>query len=157
MLARIVLRQKYGCEPRIAVMDPDLPGMLAAADAALLIGDAALRVEPAQLDGHLLDLGAEWCAMTGLPMVFALWAGKRDRVAPLLDAGFEATFRESLEFGLKDINTIVETESRRRSFSEQLVRQYLTRHIVFRIGPREQQGLDRFLRYVMEFEEQPVV
>jgi len=156
MLARIILRHRYKCEPRTTVMDPDLGKMLATADAALLIGDAALRVEPAQ-HGHVLDLGAEWCAMTGLPMVFALWAGKRERVAPLLDAGFEAAFRGSLEFGLNNINTIVEAESRSRGFTQQLVGQYLTSHIVFRIGQREREGMERFLRYMLEFEAQPVV
>ena len=157
MLARIILRHRYKCEPRTAVMDPDLREMLASADAALLIGDAALRVEPAQLHGHVLDLGAEWCAMTGLPMVFALWAGKQERVAPLLDAGFDTAFRESLEFGQDNINTIVDTESRSRGFTEQLVGQYLTRHIVFRIGAREREGMERFLRHALEFEAHPVV
>jgi chorismate dehydratase len=156
MLARVVLRRKYHCEPRLTVMDPDPATMLAQADAALLIGDAALRVDPALGGAHVLDLGAEWCAMTGLPMVFALWAGKRERVAPLLDAGFEAAFRESLEFGLQQMNTIVDEESRNRGFPEELVRRYLTRHIAYKIGDRGRAGLELFLQYVMEIEAQPV-
>jgi predicted solute-binding protein len=157
MLARVILKHRYRCEPEIAVMDPDLERMLGAADAALLIGDAALRLDPETLRGHVLDLGAEWRAMTGLPMVFALWAGKRERVAPLLDAGYEAAFRESLDFGLREMNTIVEEESRRRGFSETLVRQYLTRHIAFRIEGPELEGMQRFLQYVHELEALPVV
>jgi predicted solute-binding protein len=157
MLARVILKQRFGCEPELREMDPDLDRMLEAGDGALLIGDAALRLDRERLSGHVLDLGAEWCAMTQLPMVFALWAGKRERVAPLLDAGYEAAFRESLEYGLQHMNTIVEEESRRRGFSEPLVRQYLTKHIAFRIGDREQEGMQRFLQYVHELEAQPVV
>ena len=56
--------------------EPDLDRMLAACDAALLIGDAALHVSPAELRYEWLDLGQEWFTLTGLPMVFAAWAGK---------------------------------------------------------------------------------
>jgi predicted solute-binding protein len=154
-LARIVLRRRYGCDPEIEVMAPSLDQMLARADAALLIGDAALRVDPGAGPYHALDLGAEWWAMTGLPMVFAVWAGKRERVAPLLDAGIEAAFRKSLQFGLLDMNTIVAEESRRRGFPEDLVRRYLSEHIVFHVGGRERDGMERFLQYAMELEAQP--
>jgi predicted solute-binding protein len=154
-LARIVLRQRYAAHPEIFEMPPSLDAMLGAADAALLIGDAALKVEPETTPHVTLDLGAEWCAMTGLPMVFAVWAGKRDRVAPLLDAGIEAIFRASLQYGLLDMNTIVAKESRRRGFNEELVRRYLTHHIVFPIGEPENEGMERFLQYAMELEPQP--
>ena len=52
--------------------------MLGEADAALIIGDAALRVDPATLPFETLDLGEEWTTMTGLPMVFAVWAGRKE-------------------------------------------------------------------------------
>src|SRR6478672_9925674 len=45
------------------------------ADAALIIGDPALHIDPASLPWHVYDLGAEWMELTGLPMVFAVWAG----------------------------------------------------------------------------------
>ncbi len=48
--------------------------MLAKADAALIIGDPALRVDPEDLPYQCLDLGGEWVNMTGLPMVFAVWS-----------------------------------------------------------------------------------
>jgi predicted solute-binding protein len=137
-------------------MDPSLNSMLAAADAALLIGDSALRVDLDSLNAHVLDLGAEWFDMTGLPMVFAVWAGKPDRIAPLLDAGYESAFRESLEFGLQDMEAIVNEESRARRFNEALVRRYLTSHIVFPIGELERLGMERFLQSVAELEAQPV-
>ena len=78
MLARVILAEKYGVEPKLISRRADLAPMLGEADAALLIGDAALRVDPATLPFETLDLGGEWTAMTGLPMVFAVWAGRKD-------------------------------------------------------------------------------
>jgi predicted solute-binding protein len=155
-LARIVLRRQYGCDPEVFEMEPMLEPMLASADAALLIGDAALRVDPESLPCTVLDLGGEWCAMTGLPMVFAVWAGKPERVAPLLDAGIEETLRESLQYGLLQMETIADQESRSRRLDRHLVWKYLTRHIVFPIGGPEVEGMERFLQYVMELEAMPV-
>jgi predicted solute-binding protein len=156
MLARVVLKSRYGCEPRLTVMDPRLESMLAAADAALLIGDSALRVDVESLDTCVYDLGAEWFAMTGLPMVFAVWAGRPERVAPLVEAGFESAFRESLQFGLDNMDAIVTEESRARGFPRALVRRYLTSHIAFHIGEHEELGMERFLQAASELEAQPV-
>jgi chorismate dehydratase len=152
MLARVVLRQRFGADPALLSMPPDLDRMLAEADAALLIGDAALRVDPATLPYAVLDLGEEWLRLTGLPMVFAVWAGKPEGIAPLVEAGFEAAFRESLDCGLRNIATIVDEESRRRALPRDLVEQYLTRHIAFEIGVQENEGMARFLQSVAEIE-----
>ena len=48
MLARVILAEKYGVEPKLISRVADLSTMLGEADAALLIGDAALRVDPAK-------------------------------------------------------------------------------------------------------------
>ena len=150
LLARMVLRERYGADPVTTPMTPQLGAMLDAADAALLIGDAALRVEPDSLSYHVLDLGREWWDMTGLPMVFALWSGRPGRVAELGRSRMERLFRDSLEDGINNINTIVAEETRKRGFSAPLVREYLTRHIRFRIGPEEERGLAEYLRQVRE-------
>ncbi len=73
-LARVILERKYGATPTLIRQPPDLEAMLRSADAALIIGDPALRIDPARLPYHAYDLGAEWVDMTGLPMVFAVWA-----------------------------------------------------------------------------------
>jgi chorismate dehydratase len=80
MLARIILTEKFGCDPKLISHTPDLPAMLGLADAALLIGDAALRVDPATLPLETLDLGEQWTNLTGLPMVFAVWAGHKQHI-----------------------------------------------------------------------------
>jgi predicted solute-binding protein len=117
--------------------------MLRIADAALVIGDAALRIDPARLPFRVYDLGAEWVEMTGLPMVFAVWAG-RPGVAT---AQTEEAFRGSWQFGRDRMEEIVTAESASRGFAPELVRTYLTRHIVHELGPREYQGMNLFLEY----------
>jgi predicted solute-binding protein len=145
-LARILLERRYGAVPRVIPFAPDLPAMLTAADAALVIGDPALRIDPAGLPYEVRDLGAEWMEMTGLPMVFAVWAGRRDA----LDAEAVRAFQDSCACGLDHIEEIALAEAAPRGFTPELVRRYLTRNLVCRLGAEEYRGMDLFLRYARE-------
>jgi chorismate dehydratase len=140
-LARIILAERFGVTPGLISRRADLVTMLGEADAALLIGDAALRIDPAKLPFETLDLGGEWVTMTGLPMVFAVWAGRKGVVQPPSTAAFD----NSCRYGLAHIDDIVRCESVARDFPEPLVREYLTSHIVFELGARDYQGLETFL------------
>ena len=147
MLSRIVLAKRYGVEPRLSSQKPHLAMMLEASDAALIIGDAALALDPARLPFHVLDLGSEWTAMTGLPMVFAVWAARA--ALPPQDP---APFRASLGFGMNHMEDIVREQYPKLGLSEALVREYLTRNIVFELGTREYAGLTTFLEYATKLE-----
>jgi chorismate dehydratase len=142
-LARVILEHRYGVTPLTVSHAPDLPAMLRIADAALIIGDPALHIDPVSLPWHVYDLGAEWVEMTGLPMVFAVWAGRKGVVTRELVAAFQ----ESCRYGLGHLEEIVTVESVARGFAPDLVRQYLTRHIVHELGPRDYQGMELFLEY----------
>jgi len=144
-LSRIILAKKYGVEPQLFSERPHLGSMLEHCDAALIIGDAALVLETADLPFHVLDLGTEWTEMTGLPMVFAVWAARAD--VPVQDP---APFLESLRFGMAHIDDIARQEHSKLGISEALAREYLTRNIVFELGDREYQGLTKFLTYASE-------
>ncbi len=148
MLSRVILARRYGAEPRLVSMPPDLPKMLQAADAALVIGDPALRIDSAALPFPVLDLGAEWCEMTGLPMVFAVWARRRD-VPP---AGLTAAFENSCRYGLSHIEDIVRQEAAPRGITEALARDYFARNVVLELGQREYEGMRLFLQYGREFD-----
>jgi chorismate dehydratase len=143
MLARIILAEKYGCEPRVISHAPDLAAMLGLADAALLIGDAALRMDPAKLPFETLDLGEQWTGLTGLPMVFAVWAGRPG----IIREPFGETLLASGRYGLSRIDEIVRQESPRRDFPEALVREYLTRHIHFEFSEAHYAAIDAFLKH----------
>ena len=51
-------------------------------DAALLIGDPALFLDYDALGATKVDLGSEWFSMTGLPFVWAFWAGRPEALTP---------------------------------------------------------------------------
>jgi len=139
-LAEIILRERHGVVPQITAHAPDLETMLEVADAALLIGDAALRVEPDRLAFECLDLGAAWFALTGLPMVFAMWAGQPGAALDLL----VDTVRASYEFGRLHIDEIVDQEHANRGISKPLAAKYLREHIRYIVGPKEHEGLETF-------------
>ncbi len=142
-LARVILERKYGARYEAVAHPPNLDAMLRVADAALIIGDPALRIDPARLPYQVYDLGAEWTEMTGLPMVFAVWAGRPGAVTPEI----AEAFRSSWEYGKGHLEEIVSLESARRDFPPGLVREYLTRHIVHELGPRDYEGMELFLSY----------
>ncbi len=85
--------------------------------------------------------------MTGLPMVFAVWAAR---------GGFPAQdptpFLDSMRFGRDHIDDIARSEHAKIGVSEELARTYLENNIVFELGEREYAGLDLYLRYAAELE-----
>jgi chorismate dehydratase len=146
MLARVVLALKYGRNPEIRTLPPDMDTMLQGSDAALIIGDPALQIEPNSLPYRVLDLGFEWTEITGLPMVFALWSGPQRFLAEK----FRRAFAESCRFGLDHLEDIVRLDAPERGFPPDLVRTYLTRHIQFELGKDHLLGLQLFLRHTAE-------
>ncbi len=148
MLARVILEEKFGVEPRLISRPAALAPMLGEADAALLIGDAALHVDPLTLPFETLDLGGEWNAMTGLPMVFAVWAGRRE----IIQDRYARAFLASLRYGREHLDEMVRTEAAPHGVTEELAREYLTSRIVFELGERDYAGLDLFLQRAARFD-----
>jgi len=149
MLARILLSRCLGVEPEVAPMPPDLDAMLAHADAALLIGDAALAVDPGRVGLPCLDLGQQWMDFTGLPFVFAMWAGPQAGITPELGR----ILKGSYECGRAHLDRIIEEEARGREMPRAMVDHYLKHNIVFELGERERAGLELYLRYAREMNE----
>ena len=85
------------------------------ADAALLIGDDAVRGAWENPGYRVLDLGEEWYKRTGLDMTFAVWAVRDEVIERLRDevAVIASRLIGSKEKGLKDLFPVVE-EARRR-------------------------------------------
>jgi chorismate dehydratase len=147
-LLRILLRDRLGRDPEYVVMPPSLPEMLAAADAALLIGDRALYFEGEE---SRLDLGQEWTARTGLPFVWAFWAGRSDAV---LQSDVRR-LQSALAVGLRSLPAIASTyngagpehgERMAREGRAALNEDYLRRNIVYETGETETAGLREFYR-----------
>ena len=144
MLARVLLERKYGSRPAIRTMGPHLAKMLEAADAALIIGDPALRIEPDSLPYEVLDLGKEWTELTDSTMVFALWSGPER----FLTEGNRRAFSDSCRFGLRHLDEIVTSSSATLGLPQDLIRSYLTDNLILELTEDDLRGLDLFLSYV---------
>lgn len=141
MLARVILAERFGAMPRIFAHPADLECMLAEADAALIIGDPALHIDPIETPYNCLDLGGEWVKMTKLPMVFAVWSAPKQFIRD----HYAAAFLASCRFGLDRIDDIVREQAPIRDISEELTRAYLTHHIVFELKEKDYEGMRRYL------------
>lgn len=147
-LARIVLRERFGIEPEVTRAEPKVNRMLEDADAALVIGDPALRIDPKTQPYEWLDLGAEWFEMTGLPFVFAAWAGKRGIPVEAL----QRLTIDSYEFGKLHLDEIVEAEYQRREIPKELADQYLRSLIRFELGQKEYEAMKLFFDMILQRE-----
>jgi len=79
-LLRVLLERRYGV--RATFVESDDPFSEAAAGRpALLIGDRAIDAQQTFAPNLVHDLGKDWHAWTGLDMVFAVWAVRRDVLA----------------------------------------------------------------------------
>ena len=147
-LTRILLAERYGVRPEVTSIAPSLEAMLQYNDAALVIGDPALRLDPAALPYETLDLGAEWVEWTSLPMVFAVWAGRSE----FLTRDAAAAFAASYEWGRTHLDEMVQRASDERGFSTALVRDYFTKFIKYPLGPKHLEGLALFRKLVLELD-----
>ncbi|MHB1126925.1 MAG: menaquinone biosynthetic enzyme MqnA/MqnD family protein [Bacillota bacterium] len=76
-LLKILLPGSFNVHPQWITCPPDLDRMLEVGEAALLIGDDALRALAGNSSLYIYDLGKLWKDFTGEKMVFALWVVRR--------------------------------------------------------------------------------
>jgi chorismate dehydratase len=152
VLARILLQKRWGVMPEYVEMPSDLGEMMRDADAALLIGDDALRAywhEFPALSKH--DLGAIWTDWTSLPMVYAVWAVRRsfaeeqpEQVRVVADA-----LNGSLTYCRAHLDDISDYAARWESFPADRFRSYFDA-LQFRFEPRYRKGLTHYLELAHE-------
>ena len=145
-LLRVLCARWFAIEPALVGMAPDVTRMLGQCDAALVIGDNALFMDHDALGLEKVDLGEEWIGMTGLPFVYAFWAG-RPGVADEEDI---AALQRARNGGVTQSETIA-----REYFPDSLEHQavgarYLRDNIKYYLGDEERAGLERFYAYAVE-------
>jgi chorismate dehydratase len=147
LLAQLYLEDALGVRPRYLTCPPDLTAMLLEADAAVLIGDVALRAthEAPRRGLHVTDLGAVWRDWTGLPMVFAVWAARADFAAahPGQVKEVHAAFTRSLAESLARVDEVAARAARWEPFTAAELADYF-RALDFGLGERQQAGLREF-------------
>jgi len=137
VLSRLILAE-MGLHPQFtpAPADQGVP-RARGSKGALVIGDRAFDVRANQV----LDLGREWNHLTGLPMVFALWAARPGVLAP---EDVHEVMRAAQD-GLGRRAEIARAFARERGGDPERWRRYLTQRIHFGLGSHELDGLEAFL------------
>ncbi|PYT74832.1 MAG: hypothetical protein DMG39_01405 [Acidobacteria bacterium] len=167
VLTRILCAEKWRISPQFTEALPDLPEMLQASDAALIIGDPALRVslgiekdswsgapgqtvcQAATLDItsaellYVYDVVAEWRALTGLPAVLAVWAVRHE----LATAELTADFLASRDFGLSHLGEISYEASHDLELPQRALESYLRNNIDFSLDAENRRGLQRYFEH----------
>lgn len=163
-LTKILCEERWNIAPEFAEASPDPAEMLQNADAALIIGDPALRLAiaaecqaaPARdgawiCDGkttglsglgklYLYDVVHEWWQLTERPAVLAVWAARPEIATPELVADFSA----SLEFGLAHLPEICAEAARELQLPEKELLLYLRTNIDYSLDAENLKGLNEF-------------
>jgi len=144
LLARVILERRYGLRPAYVVRDPSRGLSLRGVDAAVTIGDASFR----PWGFPFRDLGTEWKAFTGRPIVYALWAYLPGHPAAREMA---RVLRAARERGLSAIEGIARREAARLGLTRRFCRAYLSECMTYELGPAERAGLRLFEKYVRAY------
>ena len=116
--------------------------------AVLLIGDKVVTHRPRDYDLEI-DLGALWKEQTGLPFVFAVWAARAGCPAPHVLGGHLAAARDR---GVAAAALIAEDFGPGAGWPVETARRYLTRRLRYELGPRQREGMRRFLHLARRYE-----
>ncbi|MFH8366334.1 menaquinone biosynthetic enzyme MqnA/MqnD family protein [Streptomyces sp. NPDC018031] len=149
-LAQLLLGERHGVQPDYYVCPPDLSLMMQEADAAVLIGDAALRANlhyAPMLGLQVHDLGQMWKEWTGLPFVFAVWAARRDYLAqePGIVHAVHEAFLASRDLSLQEVTKVAEQAARWEALTAPVLEQYFTT-LDFSLGDDQLKGIAEFAR-----------
>ena len=162
-LVKLLASGYWGIKPEYVEAAPDPSEMLKNADAALIIGDPALRValkmealseklpgggeccqgdpEDMPVPGFetvfVYDIAYQWREMTGKPCVLAIWVGRRDAITPEVVADFQA----SKKYGMERIREISEAASVKLDMPAKALERYLTDNIDFNLDEENLDGL----------------
>jgi chorismate dehydratase len=138
-LARILLNERYGVQPRLEQLAFGQTTQDTTADAVLLIGDRAM-FPPEEAFPVTWDLGQEWFEWTGLPFVFALWAARPGLDSPELAEALSAARNR----GERAVTEIARREAPLLGLPLPTTIHYLTQNLHYRLGSAERSGLRWF-------------
>ena len=162
-LVRLLAEQRWKIHPEYVNASPDPSEMLKQADAALVIGDPALRISlkmdalsgkapsgeqccqgdpddmpvPGFETVWVYDIAHQWREMTGKPCVLAIWAGRAEAITP--EAA--ADFHESKRYGLQRVAEIAEAAAIKLDLPPRALERYLTENIHFDLKGDYLEGL----------------
>lgn len=140
-LVRVIFREFFGYEPEWKPSAPDLDAMLEGSDAALIIGDPAMKLS--RREGlRVFDLASLWREKTGLGFVFAMWMVREGAMAKMGGVDFAGARDE----GLQNVDAIIKLSEQELGLRRDELREYLLKNISFELDAEMRQGLDLYYR-----------
>lgn len=147
VLTKIVLWKRYSLKPEFITLEDKSKFYNKYADAFLVIGDDALKLQEGGFT--VLDLGYEWKELTGLPFVYALWVIR----SKFKINGMDKILTDAKENGLKSLDKIAYLESKRLNLEKGRCLRYLKESIRYNLSEQEVKGLRSFYNYALEMGE----
>jgi chorismate dehydratase len=161
VLTKIIFREFLGFEPEWRDARPDIDAMLAESDAALLIGDPALRINAAsgrnasvnqrvavigrrdtlahaRVSARVFDLAELWHRYTGFGFVFAMWMTRRESVS--------IDFAAARDEGLGHIDEIIANYETDIQIGTGEMRKYLSENISYSIDDSMRSGMELYFK-----------
>lgn len=154
MLLRILLEKRFDIDARRVDGDPDLEEIGHKYAGVLLIGDNALKGVLAYPSLGRIDLGEEWTRWTGTPMVFAVWAARREWAEAHPDAlrAVHRTLVAGKQWGRQNRAAIVEHARRQVFLSRAFMERYF-RDLNYDLDAPKLAGLQRYFELAREMGE----
>jgi chorismate dehydratase len=150
-LLKIIMEKFYGGKPTYEDAEPSLEKMLENADAALLIGDHAIRASWENKGYRVLDLGEVWNVWTGHWMTYALWAVHKDtalRYPEAINLIYEGLL-ESKRKSSSHLEPIVSKAISHIGGTSQYWHNYF-QNLCHDFGPEHKAGLQLYFQYARE-------
>jgi len=162
-LVKMLAPGYWNISPEFVDAAPNPSQMLENADAALIIGDPALRIavkmdilsgkvpsgeqccqgDPDEMPVpgfdmlFVYDVAHQWREMTGKPCVLAIWVGRKGAITPEVVADFQA----SKEYGVRRVREIAEAASIKLDLPIRELERYLTDNVRFDLNDETLAGL----------------
>ena len=144
-LAQILLLERCPSRPRLQPLPIGCAAETADADAVLVIGDRALGGWGDEFC-EVWDLGEQWWQTTQLPFVFAMWVARPLSEPVRVAAGLEA----ARDAGLRAAREIAAQQAERYGLTVDACTDYFEKFLHFKLGEREQRGLELFYQRAVE-------
>ena len=141
-LTRIYLANKFGVKPDCELLPINQDWTQSNCDAALVIGDRAMKTEAMEFPISL-DLGTAWNSWTGMPFVFAVWAARAGTDLELVSG----LLSEARDIGLQRLPEIAADQAKHYDLSHEDCLRYLEEHIHYYLGDKEKQGMDMYFQH----------
>lgn len=144
-LTRVFLAEKFNVVPECQTLLIDEDWEQTHCDAALVIGDRAMK-KGSEVFPYSLDLGTAWTCWTGKPFVFAVWAARPGANFDQLDE-LLSTARDA---GQKALRSIAVENGPRYNLTNEDCYRYLNQNIYYYLGDEEKAGMQQYFDFAAD-------